>query len=45
MQADAGMEELKKYVDSFLVISNDRLTPDIWQPNHEFGFWHRPMIF
>jgi cell division protein FtsZ len=25
MQADAGMEELKKYVDSFLVISNDRL--------------------
>jgi cell division protein FtsZ len=24
-QADAGMEELKKYVDSFLVISNDRL--------------------
>jgi cell division protein FtsZ len=25
MQADSGMEELKKYVDSFLVISNDRL--------------------
>jgi cell division protein FtsZ len=25
MQADAGMEELKKYVDSFLVISNDRV--------------------
>jgi cell division protein FtsZ len=25
MQADAGMEELKKHVDSFLVISNDRL--------------------
>ncbi|TWR29309.1 cell division protein FtsZ [Mucilaginibacter pallidiroseus] len=25
MQADAGMEELKKYVDSYLVISNDRL--------------------
>ena len=25
MQADAGLEELKKYVDSFLVISNDRL--------------------
>ena len=25
MQADAGMEELTKYVDSFLVISNDRL--------------------
>jgi cell division protein FtsZ len=25
MQAEAGMEELKKYVDSFLVISNDRL--------------------
>nr|MBB6231262.1 cell division protein FtsZ [Mucilaginibacter sp. FT3.2] len=25
MQADAGMEELRKYVDSFLVISNDRL--------------------
>ena len=25
MQADAGMEEFKKYVDSFLVISNDRL--------------------
>jgi cell division protein FtsZ len=25
MQADAGMEELKKNVDSFLVISNDRL--------------------
>lgn len=25
LQADAGMEELKKYVDSFLVISNDRL--------------------
>src|SRR6201996_1589096 len=25
MQADEGMEELKKYVDSFLVISNDRL--------------------
>ncbi|MGN6397635.1 MAG: cell division protein FtsZ [Mucilaginibacter sp.] len=24
-QADAGMEELKKHVDSFLVISNDRL--------------------
>lgn len=24
-QADAGLEELKKYVDSFLVISNDRL--------------------
>jgi cell division protein FtsZ len=24
-QAEAGMEELKKYVDSFLVISNDRL--------------------
>ncbi|HEY9535595.1 MAG TPA: cell division protein FtsZ [Mucilaginibacter sp.] len=25
MQAEEGMEELKKYVDSFLVISNDRL--------------------
>ncbi len=25
MQADAGLEELRKYVDSFLVISNDRL--------------------
>ncbi len=25
LQADAGMEELKKHVDSFLVISNDRL--------------------
>jgi cell division protein FtsZ len=25
MQADEGLEELKKYVDSFLVISNDRL--------------------
>jgi cell division protein FtsZ len=25
MQADSGLEELKKYVDSFLVISNDRL--------------------
>lgn len=25
MQADDGMEELKKYVDSYLVISNDRL--------------------
>ncbi|WP_183563886.1 cell division protein FtsZ [Mucilaginibacter sp. SP1R1] len=25
MQADAGLEELKKHVDSFLVISNDRL--------------------
>ncbi len=25
MQADAGMEEFKKYVDSYLVISNDRL--------------------
>ncbi|HVW97953.1 MAG TPA: cell division protein FtsZ [Mucilaginibacter sp.] len=25
LQAEAGMEELKKYVDSFLVISNDRL--------------------
>jgi cell division protein FtsZ len=25
MQADEGMEELKKYVDSFLVISNDRV--------------------
>lgn len=25
MQAEAGMEELKKHVDSFLVISNDRL--------------------
>jgi cell division protein FtsZ len=25
MQADEGMEELKKHVDSFLVISNDRL--------------------
>jgi len=25
LQADAGMEELKKYVDSFLVISNDRV--------------------
>jgi len=25
MQADAGMEELKRHVDSFLVISNDRL--------------------
>jgi cell division protein FtsZ len=25
MQAEAGMEELKKYVDSYLVISNDRL--------------------
>jgi cell division protein FtsZ len=25
LQADAGMEEFKKYVDSFLVISNDRL--------------------
>lgn len=25
LQADEGMEELKKYVDSYLVISNDRL--------------------
>lgn len=25
MQADEGLEELKKYVDSYLVISNDRL--------------------
>jgi cell division protein FtsZ len=25
MQADEGMDELKKYVDSYLVISNDRL--------------------
>jgi cell division protein FtsZ len=25
MQAEAGLEELKKYVDSYLVISNDRL--------------------
>lgn len=25
MQADEGMQELRKYVDSFLVISNDRL--------------------